>query len=74
MNNGSNMINVKIELQKILDDRKKTMYALAKEEKISYSTVHKMATKDIESIDLNILKKICKNLKCTPNDLLNIEK
>ncbi len=68
------MFNVKTALQKILKDRKKTMYALAKEENISYSTIHKMATKNIDSIDLNILQKICRNLECTPNDLLAVEK
>lgn len=65
---------VKLALEKILKDREKSMYALAKEENISYSTIHKMATKDIQSIDLEILRKICSNLKCTPNDLIVIEK
>ncbi len=65
--------SVKIALEKVLKDREKSMYALAKEEDISYSTIHKMATKDIKSIDLEILQKICKNLQCTPNDLLVIE-
>ena len=64
---------VKLTLKKILKDRKKTMYALAKEESISYSTVHKMTTKEVQSIDLTILKKICHNLNCTPNDLLPID-
>ena len=68
------MLNgVKLALEQILKTRKKTMYALAKEEKISYSTIHKMATKDIESIDLEIMGKICRNLDCKPNHLFGVE-
>lgn len=61
--------SVKIALTDILKSKNKSMYALAKEENISYSTIHKMATKDIQSIDLEILEKICRNLQCTPNEL-----
>ncbi len=66
------MQNVKTNLEQLLKERNKTMYALAKEENISYSTIHKIVKKDLQSIDLGILQKICRNLKCTPNDLLEV--
>jgi putative transcriptional regulator len=61
---------VKLALDKIVEEKKKSLYALAKETGISYSTIHKMATKEVQSIDLEVLRKICENLKCTPNDLI----
>lgn len=64
----------KISLKRILDAQKKTMYAIAKETSISYTTIHKLCTKSVASVDLDVLDKLCENLKCTPNDLLAIEK
>ncbi|MCD9186730.1 MAG: helix-turn-helix transcriptional regulator [Pyrinomonadaceae bacterium] len=62
--------NVKLALNKIVEEKKKSLYALAKETGIAYSTIHKMATKEVQSVDLEVLRKICENLKCTPNDLI----
>jgi DNA-binding Xre family transcriptional regulator len=64
----------KISLKRLLDKEKKTMYAVAKETSISYTTIHKLCTKPVASVDLDVLDKLCKNLKCTPNDLLEFEK
>jgi DNA-binding Xre family transcriptional regulator len=68
-NNCGMICNVKLSLEKILKDRDKTMYALAKEEQISYATIHKMTKGEIKSVDAEILMKICRNLNCTPNDV-----
>jgi putative transcriptional regulator len=62
--------SVKLALDKIVKEKKKSLYALAKETGISYSTIHKMANKEVQSVDLEVLRKICENLKCTPNDLI----
>lgn len=68
------MEGIQFALKKILKDRQKSMYALAKETGISYSTIHKIATKDIQRVSIEILDKLCNNLKCTPNDLIVFEK
>jgi DNA-binding Xre family transcriptional regulator len=64
------MPNVKTNLEQILKDRDKTIYALAKEADISYATVNKIAKKDIQSIDLKVLEKICRNLKCEVGEII----
>jgi DNA-binding Xre family transcriptional regulator len=64
---------IKIQLAELLKKRNKSMYALAKETKISYTTIHKLCKKPVGSIDLDILEKLCRNLKCRPNDLLGLE-
>lgn len=73
INNYGMFNSVKLALDKIVKKRKKSLYALAKETDVSYSTIHKMATKDIQSVDLEILRKICENLQCTPNDLIELK-
>lgn len=66
------MSDVKLTLKQVLKDRKKTMYALAKETSVSYSTIHKMTEKDVKYVDLEILEKICKNLNCSALDIIPI--
>jgi putative transcriptional regulator len=66
------MQNVKLQLEKVLKDRNKTMYALAKETGTTYATIHKLAKDDVKYVQLEILEKICINLNCTPNDILPI--
>lgn len=67
---------IKIGLEKLIKKHKKSMYAVAKDNDISYATVHKLcrSEKPIESIDLKILEKLCKYFDCSPNDILIFEK
>lgn len=65
---------VKIQLNELLKDREKSLYALAKETEISYNALWKISNSKVQGITFDVLEKICKNLKCTPNDLLVIEK
>ncbi|MBA4185249.1 MAG: helix-turn-helix domain-containing protein [Acidobacteria bacterium] len=41
---------------------------------ITYPTLHKITNGKVEAISFKVLEKLCDNLKCTPNNLLNIEK
>jgi putative transcriptional regulator len=61
-----------ITLTEVLQDRNVTMYALARDTRIPYSTLLRMEQKRGEqgSIDLSVLSRICTALNCTPNDLL----
>jgi len=61
-----------IALTELLETRGITMYALARDTRIPYSTLLRMEQKRGEqgSIDLSVLSRICMALECTPNDLL----
>lgn len=61
-----------ITLTEVLQKRNVTMYALARDTRIPYSTLLRMEQKRGEqgSIDLSVLSRICTALECTPNDLL----
>lgn len=61
-----------ITLTEVLQKRSVTMYALARDTRIPYSTLLRMEQKRGEqgSIDLSVLSRICTALNCTPNDLL----
>ena len=61
-----------ITLTEMLQKRNVTMYALARDTRVPYSTLLRMEQKRGEqgSIDLAVLSKLCTALNCTPNDLL----
>ncbi len=65
---------VKVKLKELLKDRNKSLYAVAKETGISYNTLHKINKNDVQSMSFDVLEKICLNLNCTPNDLLEFGK
>ena len=65
---------IKIALKEILESRKKSLYALAKETDISYNALWKISNNKVQGITFDVLEKICKNLDCSPADVLVIEK
>lgn len=65
---------VKIKLDEILKDKKKSLYKVQQETGVAYSTLWKLKEGKVESITFDVLEKVCTNLECTPNDLLAIEK
>lgn len=64
---------IKVKLAELLKKENKSIYQLQQETGISYPTLHKINKGNVESISLRVLEAICKNLKCTPNDLLVLE-
>ncbi len=69
-NCGMNIDVIKVPLEQLLADRKKSIYALAKETNISYTALWKLKEGRTQGISFDILEKVCRNLDCTPNDLL----
>ncbi len=70
---------IKVTLEKALakkkiGGKKISMYRLAKDTGVAYSTLWKLKTGRVNSIDFDVLAKICDYLECKPNDLLVIEK
>jgi putative transcriptional regulator len=61
---------IKSKLKAVLEDRGKSMYWLAQETGIAYSTLIRMTKDRAQSIDLGVLDTICNTLSCQPGDLL----
>jgi putative transcriptional regulator len=65
---------IKVKLQELLEEKKKSLYRLQKETDIAYTTLLHLNNGEVKGITFDVLEKICDNLECTPNDLLAIEK
>ena len=65
---------IKFTVNEVLKEKKISLYRLAKDTGVAYSTLWKLNTKRVNSIDFDVLEKICNYLECKPNDLLAIEK
>ena len=65
---------IKIKLSEILKEKGKSIYWLADQTGITYPTLHKIATKETQSIKLDVLEKIMIALDVTFDEILEIEK
>jgi putative transcriptional regulator len=63
---------IKVNLTKLLEEREVSMYRLAKDTEIAYTTLWKLNTGRSERIGFDIMEKICVRLGCTPGDLFTI--
>ncbi len=54
----------------VLAEQAKSMYWLAQETGIAYTTLHRLGKARAQSIDFGVLDKICDVLNCQPGDLL----
>jgi putative transcriptional regulator len=64
---------IKVKLKELLAKQDKSIYQLQQETGITYPTLHKITNGKVEAISFKVLEKLCKNLGCTPNDLLVVE-
>lgn len=64
---------IRVKLEKLLDERKKSVYALCKETGLTPHNLGKLVKGKTTSISFEALEKICLNLRVTPNDVLEIE-
>lgn len=60
-------------VQKLLDEKKKTRYWLVKEMQTTYKTVNKICDNTLTGLQLDTIEKLCEILECSPNDLFIIE-
>ena len=63
---------IKLNVQELLDSRKKTRYWLVKSMDTNYETVNRLCNNHAVAIQLETIEKLCKVLVCTPNDLFSI--
>lgn len=70
------MINtvITIKLKELLDSQNKSLYRLQKETDISYNALMKIQNNEVSSMSFEVLEKLCDNLKCMPNDILEYTK
>jgi putative transcriptional regulator len=61
---------IEIRLKKLLDEREKTFYWLAKNSGVAHRTLWRLKTGNAEAITLEVLDKVCRTLDCQPGDLL----
>jgi putative transcriptional regulator len=64
---------VKIQLQKLLEGKGKTLYWLAKETGISYNALAKISKNEVTRLELETIEKICISLECKTGELLELE-
>lgn len=56
-------------LAEVLEEKGVTLYRLAKDTDISYTTLHKLSNGRTESVDFRVLDLICERLNCQPGDV-----
>lgn len=61
---------MKINIKNKLDEKSISRYELAKRIGVTYPTIDNIYKGTSTSIKFNILEDICKELNCTPNDIL----
>jgi putative transcriptional regulator len=57
-------------LSEVLEDKGKSLYWLAQETGVAYSTLHKFNKARTKGIDFRVLDEICAALRCQPGDIL----
>ena len=62
-----------LNIQKILDQKKKTRYWLVKELESNYETINRLCDNASAAIYLETIEKLCRVLECEPNDLFVIK-
>ncbi|WP_177918559.1 helix-turn-helix transcriptional regulator [uncultured Eubacterium sp.] len=64
---------IKMNVQKLLDEKGKTRYWLVKEMQTTYKTVNKLCDNTLTGLQLETIEKLCNILDCTPNNLFIFE-
>ena len=64
---------MKISIQKKLEEKGISRYELANRIGVTYPTIDKIYKQKSESIKFDILESICKELDCSPSDILIID-
>lgn len=64
---------MKLSIQKKLKEKNMTRYELAKKIGVTYPTIDKIYKGESTSIKLDILESICKELDCSPIEILETD-
>jgi putative transcriptional regulator len=61
---------IELRIEKMLGDRGRSLYWLAKEAEITYAALWNLKERRTDGITFPVLDRICKALECQPGDLL----
>ena len=64
------MSKVRLNIKEKLDKKGMTRYELGNRIGVTYNTITAIYTGESTSIKLEILESICRELECTPNDII----
>lgn len=64
---------IKMNIQALLDEKKKSRYWLVKQMQTTYKTVNKLCDNTLTGLQLETIEKLCQILECEPNDLFIFE-
>ena len=64
---------IALNIQHLLDSKKKTRYWLVKVMESNYETINRLCDNDSVALRLETIEKLCKTLECTPDDLFIIK-
>lgn len=62
-----------MKLKKYLGEKKRSVYWLKNKTKISHKAIYDIVNNKTTMISFENLGKICRELECTPNDILEME-
>ena len=63
---------VEVGIDKLLEERERTFYWLAKETGISHTTLWRLKKGKAQGINFSTLESICRALACQPGDVLRL--
>lgn len=64
---------IKMNVQNLLNKKRKTRYWLVKEMQTTYKTVNKLCDNTLTGLQLETIEKLCEILDCTPDDLFILD-
>jgi len=67
------IVLINLNIQRILNEKKKTRYWLVKALDSNYETINRLCDNASSAIYLETIEKLCRALECEPNDLFMIE-
>ena len=65
---------IRIQIDQLLKERRRSFYWLAKETGVSHTTLWRLKKDKAQGITFNTLEKICQKLKCQPGDVLKVRR
>jgi putative transcriptional regulator len=63
---------IRIRIDELLKEHKRTFYWLAKETGVSHTTLWRLKKDKAQGITFNTLERVCMALKCQPGDVLKL--
>jgi putative transcriptional regulator len=63
-------MEIEFRMEQLLEQRGHTLYWLAKELGVDYTTIHRFKSGKAAGVTFDLLARMCKALECQPGDLL----